>query len=169
MCIRDRIRSPLFLTLIQLTTAAVLGWILAPVLELSLIHISLIGKAVMESDIIISLTHFKGHEATGFGGAFKNIGMGCGSRAGKKDMHSTGKPSVDQEKCIGCGTCVKNCAHNGISVTDRKASVNHDNCAGCARCIGVCPVEAILPGDEMFDVLNKKIAEYSYAVLKRCV
>ena len=43
-----------------------------------------IGRAVMDADIFISLTHFKGHEMTGFGGAIKNIGMGCGSRAGKK-------------------------------------------------------------------------------------
>ena len=50
-----------------------------------------IGRAVMDADIIISLNHFKGHELTGFGGAIKNIGMGCGSRAGKMEMHSSGK------------------------------------------------------------------------------
>ena len=56
----------------------------------------------MDADIFISLNHFKGHEAAGFGGALKNIGMGCGSRAGKMEMHSAGKPSVIQENCIGC-------------------------------------------------------------------
>lgn len=45
-----------------------------------------IGRAVMDADVFISLTHFKGHEATGFGGAIKNIGMGCGSRAGKMEQ-----------------------------------------------------------------------------------
>jgi len=39
-----------------------------------------IGRAVMDADVFISLSHFKGHEAAGFGGALKNIGMGCGSR-----------------------------------------------------------------------------------------
>lgn len=34
-----------------------------------------IGRAVMDADIFISLTHFKGHEMTGFGGTIKNIGM----------------------------------------------------------------------------------------------
>ncbi len=53
-----------------------------------------IGQAVMDADILISLTHFKGHECTGFGGALKNIGMGCGSRAGKMEMHNDGKPAV---------------------------------------------------------------------------
>lgn len=55
-----------------------------------------IGRAVMDADIFISLSHFKGHESTGFGGAIKNIGMGCGSRAGKMDMHCAGKPDVDK-------------------------------------------------------------------------
>ena len=59
-----------------------------------------IGRALMDADIVISLTHFKGHEATGFGGALKNIGMGGGSRAGKMEMHSAGKPFVNQEVCI---------------------------------------------------------------------
>ena len=59
-----------------------------------------IGRAIMDADVFITLSHFKGHEATGFGGALKNIGMGCGSRAGKMEMHNAGKPYVEQENCI---------------------------------------------------------------------
>ncbi|MGI5958048.1 MAG: DUF362 domain-containing protein [Massiliimalia sp.] len=126
-----------------------------------------IGRAVMDADVFISLTHFKGHEATGFGGTFKNIGMGCGSRAGKMEMHSSGKPYVAQEMCIGCGSCRKNCAHDAIQITDKKASIDHNKCVGCGRCIGVCPVDAVQPAsDEANDILNKKIAEYTYAVIK---
>ena len=66
-----------------------------------------IGRAVMEADIVISLNHFKGHEDAGFGGAIKNLGMGCGSRAGKKEQHESGKPHVDQDACVGCGMCQK--------------------------------------------------------------
>lgn len=125
-----------------------------------------IGQAVMDADIIISLNHFKGHEATGFGGALKNLGMGCGSRAGKMEMHSAGKPLVNQKKCIGCGSCVKICAHNGVTVTDKKAEIDHHKCVGCGRCIGACPVDAIHAGeDESYDILNKKIAEYACAVV----
>ena len=126
-----------------------------------------IGRAVMDADIVISLNHFKGHEATGFGGALKNLGMGCGSRAGKMEMHSAGKPYVRERKCIGCGSCTKVCAHNAITITDKKASINHDFCVGCGRCIGICPVDAVKPAeDESNDILNCKIAEYSLAVLK---
>ena len=126
-----------------------------------------IGRAVMDADIFISLNHFKGHEATGFGGALKNIGMGCGSRAGKMEMHSSGKPFVERELCISCGACAKNCAHGAISFPEKKASINHGKCVGCGRCIGVCPVDAITPAnDEANDILNYKIAEYSAAVLR---
>ena len=126
-----------------------------------------IGRAVMDADIVISLSHFKGHEATGFGGALKNLGMGCGSRAGKMEMHSAGKPYVRQRKCIGCGQCQKVCAHSAITITDKKASIDHNCCVGCGRCIGICPVDAVCAAsDESNDILNCKIAEYSLAVLK---
>ena len=80
-----------------------------------------IGRAIMDADIVISLTHFKGHEATGFGGTLKNLGMGSGSRAGKMEMHNAGKPFVHTDKCIGCGACQRNCAHSAITVLERKA------------------------------------------------
>jgi uncharacterized Fe-S center protein len=60
-----------------------------------------IGRAVMDADIFISLTHFKGHEEAGFGGTIKNIGMGCGSRAGKCDQHASGKTQIDESLCRG--------------------------------------------------------------------
>ncbi|MBQ4600736.1 MAG: DUF362 domain-containing protein [Oscillospiraceae bacterium] len=126
-----------------------------------------IGRAVMDADIFISLNHFKGHESTGFGGALKNIGMGCGSRAGKMEMHSAGKPIIYADKCIGCGACRKNCAHGALTITDKKAYIDHDKCVGCGRCIGVCPMDAVdAANDESNDILNCKIAEYTYAVLK---
>ena len=74
-----------------------------------------IGRAIMDADVFISLSHFKGHEATGFGGALKNIGMGCGSRAGKMEQHNGGKTQVDKSRCVGCRMCSKECAHGAIS------------------------------------------------------
>jgi uncharacterized Fe-S center protein len=125
-----------------------------------------IGRAVMDADVFISLTHFKGHEEAGFGGTLKNIGMGCGSRAGKMEQHYAGKPIVKQRKCVGCGSCLTICAHDAPSVTDGKATIDHDKCVGCGRCIAICPMDAIVPlNNDSFDNLNRKIAEYSMAVV----
>ena len=143
-----------------------LSEVYVPVRNGELCEKAIIGKEIMEADIIISLTHFKGHELTGFGGALKNIGMGSGSRAGKMDMHSSSGPRVREKKCVGCGTCKKNCAHDAISIIDKKAVIDKDKCAGCGRCIGSCPFDAMVSVDDnSSEVLNKKIAEYSMAVL----
>ena len=126
-----------------------------------------IGQAIMDADIVISMNHFKGHVAAGFGGALKNIGMGCGSRAGKMEMHSAGKPRVLTGQCVGCGVCKKNCAHDAITIDGKKATIDHDKCVGCGRCLGMCPMDAIAAAsDESNDILNCKIAEYAMAVLQ---
>lgn len=125
-----------------------------------------IGRAVMDADIIISLSHFKGHEEAGFGGAMKNLGMGCGSRRGKMEMHCSGKPYVKKDKCIGCGACSRICAHGAPVIADKKCSIDLTKCVGCGRCIAICRKDAIAPEyDEAFDVLNCKIAEYCKAVV----
>lgn len=126
-----------------------------------------IGRAIMDADIFISLNHFKGHEAAGFGGALKNIGMGCGSRAGKMEQHRSGKPAVNIEKCKKCHLCAKNCAHGAITFDENgKAHIDHNKCVGCGRCLGACNFDAIYNNNSHAnELLNKKMAEYSKAVL----
>ena len=125
-----------------------------------------IGRAIMDADIFISLSHAKGHVSAGFGGALKNIGMGCGSRAGKMAMHADGKPYVETDLCVGCGACAKICAHNGPQIENKKYRIDQNNCVGCGRCIAVCPKDAIHPTFQAsVRLLNCKIAEYAKAVL----
>ena len=127
-----------------------------------------IGRALMDADIVISLTHFKCHENAGIGGAIKNIGMGGGSRAGKMEMHAAGKPFVvDDAQCIGCGSCQRICAHEGPVMEDGVVTrIDHEKCVGCGRCIAACPMDVIAaPYDAAFDVLNCRMAEYAKAVL----
>ena len=139
-----------------------------------------IGRALMDADVVISLTHFKGHEQAGFGGAMKNLGMGGGSRAGKMEQHAAGKPSVSQKRCIGCRQCEKICAHSAFSFDQTHehefangkvrevhvASIDHSKCVGCGRCIAVCNQDAIRPDyNQAAEVLNYKIAEYTKAIV----
>ena len=127
-----------------------------------------IGRAVMDADIFISLSHFKGHEMTGFGGAIKNIGMGCGSRAGKKEQHSNGKPVINADACRGCKRCLHECANNGLHFDEatRKMQVVTENCVGCGRCVGACNFDAIaFANDAATKELNCRMAEYTKAVI----
>ena len=127
-----------------------------------------IGRAVMDADIFISLSHFKGHEMTGFGGAIKNIGMGCGSRAGKTEQHSGGQPQIDEEMCRGCKLCQAQCANGGLEfdIATRKMKVNYTNCVGCGRCLGACNFDAIsFENEQAPTMLNRRMAEYAKAVV----
>ena len=126
-----------------------------------------IGRAVMDADVFISLNHFKGHEMTGFGGAIKNIGMGCGSRAGKTEQHAGGKVSIIKKKCRGCMMCFKECANDGLlfDKENKKMQVT-ENCIGCGRCIGACNYDAITcKSFAAAELLNRRMAEYAKAVV----
>ncbi len=127
-----------------------------------------IGRAIMDADVFISLTHFKGHEMTGFGGTIKNIGMGCGSRAGKKEQHNNGQPEVNEKKCRGCRRCQKECANSGLVFDEstRKMHIDKAHCVGCGRCIGACNFDAIrFRNYAATEDLNRRMAEYAKAVV----
>ena len=126
-----------------------------------------IGRAVMDADVFISLSHFKGHEQAGFGGALKNIGMGCGSRAGKTEQHSDGKPYIKEMKCRGCRKCQSICANSGLVYLEdkKKMSVDYDKCVGCGRCLGVCNFDAIsFKFNNAPELFSYRMAEYAKAV-----
>lgn len=136
-------------------------------IDLEYVKEAKIGKAIADADVLISLNHFKGHEEAGFGGALKNIGMGCGSRAGKMEQHVDGKPFVQKKKCVGCGACQRICAHGAPVITDGKAEIDMAKCVGCGRCLAMCPTDAVTPAwQDSVKLLNYKMAEYAYAVLK---
>jgi uncharacterized Fe-S center protein len=125
-----------------------------------------IGRAILDADVVISLTHAKGCASSAFGGTIKNLGMGCGSRAGKMVMHSKGMPSVIVEKCIGCRKCLKSCAHAAIDIVEQKAFIN-SNCVGCGHCISYCPQKAVNPAwNRNWEDLHMKMAEYAAAVAR---
>ncbi|PLX78086.1 MAG: 4Fe-4S ferredoxin [Desulfuromonas sp.] len=125
-----------------------------------------IGLEVLEANTLVVVSHFKCHELTGFGGAIKNLGMGCSSRTGKMEQHGNVAPTVKTERCTSCGACIRVCAHDAITSEKGKAVILPDACVGCARCITICQDRAILInwGSESALVM-KKMAEYALGAL----
>jgi len=121
-----------------------------------------LGREIVEADSLVCLSHFKCHELAGFGGAIKNLGMGCASRKGKMVQHSTIAPEVSAESCTGCGICCRACAHDAIKITNETARIDPAQCVGCSRCISICPVKAVnIQWNEAATLVMRKIAEYA--------
>lgn len=103
-----------------------------------------LGSAAVHADAMVVVTHVKGHEATGFGGALKNVGMGLGCRSAKQRMHADFRPEVTAETCTACARCVKWCPVRAIEIgPERYAVIDYDLCYGCGECVAACPYGAI--------------------------
>lgn len=67
---------------------------------------------------------------------------------------------IDQEKCVGCTTCIKACPNESIRVRNRKARILDQRCIDCGVCINTCPHGAIKSIHTSLDLLKK----YKYTV-----
>ncbi|HEY6871356.1 MAG TPA: DUF362 domain-containing protein [Geobacteraceae bacterium] len=126
-----------------------------------------IGAEIVEADALVAVSHFKCHELTGFGGALKNLGMGCSSREGKLAQHSTVAPRVSEQFCTACALCLKACSHDAITIIEGKAHIDPAKCAGCGRCITTCRKKAIaIQWNEAAPLVMKKMCEYALGAVK---
>jgi len=126
-----------------------------------------IGQAIARSDMIIAVSHFKGHLLAGFGGAIKNLGMGCGSRVGKFEMHSSVSPSVNLRYCTGCGACVTVCSQGALKVVGDKIVLDAKKCAGCGECILACSQQVLgIKWSEPGKNVQEKFAEYAKGAVR---
>ncbi|NQT07281.1 MAG: DUF362 domain-containing protein [Candidatus Omnitrophica bacterium] len=126
-----------------------------------------IASGIIDFDYIVSMAHVTGHCQTGLAASIKNIGMGCASRAGKLEQHSTVLPEITKEKCLGCGLCIKWCPKDAIKLVKKKAVISKEECIGCGECTVACRVGAIeIKWNESIHNLQEKMAEYAYAALK---
>lgn len=111
---------------------------------------------------LVVVSHFTGHLAAGFGATLKNLGMGCASRKGKLAQHSTAKPTIVKKKCTGCGTCIKWCPQEAISLDGKKAAIDSGECIGCGECLAMCRFDAVeFDWGATCEDLQKKIVEHA--------
>jgi uncharacterized protein len=130
-----------------------------------------IGSAIHNSDSMVVVSHFKGHELTGFGGAIKNASMGCSSRSGKQMMHSSIKPSIYHEQCSACSDCIEYCPKNAIEIKEIKAKsrafIDHDLCYGCGECVVTCKQKAIkINWKTDVNIMQEKMAEFALGAIQ---
>jgi uncharacterized Fe-S center protein len=102
-----------------------------------------VSGAVAEADAMIVISHDKGHELSGFGGAIKNLGMGCTPSCGKLRQHRTVGLEIDESKCVGCGKCKEICEMSLPEIIEGKARNTSPLCVRCPMCKNGCPMEAI--------------------------
>ncbi len=122
---------------------------------------AMIAESVCAADAVVFVSHFKGHLLSGFGGAVKNLGMGCATRAGKLFQHSSVVPSIDADSCTGCGACAAGCPEGAISV-DGSAAIEPSSCVGCGECLERCPEGSVrVVWDVKMDRFMRRMVEYA--------
>ncbi len=124
----------------------------------------ILARDIATADSLIALSHFKGHEMTGFGGAIKNIAMGGAPAIGKKEQHAC-RMTVDQDKCIGCGKCYDVCPGGAVVMEENKAKILIERCIGCGECLTVCTENAAgIDWATELRPMVERMTEYAYGV-----
>ncbi len=127
-----------------------------------------VASGVFEADALVVISHFKGHEVTGFGGAIKNLAMGCCSRTAKLAMHASLRPSVLEQRCVHCGNCLAWCSVKAIRQdrADGPAIIDSAKCQGCGECLVACRVGAIrINWDSDVRTVSERMAEHALGVV----
>jgi uncharacterized Fe-S center protein len=125
-----------------------------------------VASAIAKADSMIVLSHGKGHPGSGFGGAVKNLGMGCLDKKGKTQVHIVGQPTIDPEKCINCGDCIEVCAWDALRSGENHTWVDKTLCRGELACADSCPQEAIIPPEDVDVEMQKRLGEAALGPIK---
>lgn len=138
-----------------------------------------VATGIALADVMILLSHFKGHPMGTFGGAIKNMGVGCASKRGKLNLHLGGHPKYGlksrpylPERCLGqqCPSweiCDNICSLGNIRITEKTIEWNRDNCIGCMACLPLLAMCGVaMPPDDYFDATAAAIADSALATVK---
>ena len=123
---------------------------------------------IADADAMIVLSHGKGHGVCGFGGAIKNIAMGCVTVQTRRWLHALMDTafSWDKEACKHCHICRDNCPAGAITFTaDDRFRIFLHNCRYCMHCVTSCPEHAIEIQEEGIRYFQEGMARATKAVL----
>jgi uncharacterized Fe-S center protein len=128
-------------------------------------EVSIAGD-IAAADSMIVLSHFKGHIVSGFGGAIKNLAMGCAPPEGKRAQHNA-RPFTIPEKCTGCASCMKVCPKSSIRVVKKISAIDQTTCIGCFECMHACPEHAIdIDWETEIPQFMERMVEYAFGAVK---
>ncbi|MBL0714987.1 MAG: DUF362 domain-containing protein [Desulfosarcina sp.] len=120
----------------------------------------------VDADVLVSLNHFKGHLLGGFGGALKNLAMGCATVKGKMQQHCDMGPTIIEKNCTGCGSCVAACLYEALALDGDIATLDREKCVGCGACMHECTFGALQIGWKVNPpVFLERMVEYAAAAL----
>jgi hypothetical protein len=140
-----------------------------------------IAKAIAAADVLITLTHFKGHAAGVFGGAIKNLGIGAQSKRGKFNVHMGGHPkysfvnsSIYHPENFKGRKGEKNwevleqiCPYDLIHVTENSVIWEREKCNDCRACVSALSSRGIVElSVENQKATNAAIADACLATMK---
>jgi len=140
-----------------------------------------IATAIAAADVLITLTHFKGHAMGVIGGAIKNLGIGAQSKRGKFNVHMGGHPrygftgsaTLHPEKLTGHnggngGKWLEDlCPYGLVHVMDKSIEWDQENCPTCRACMGPmtsCGVLEVHNANQ--EAANAAIADACLAAIK---
>lgn len=133
--------------------------------EGAIINEIFMAEIFSECQFLLAISHCKGHPMTAFGGAIKNLGMGCTTKRSKLDQHRVVGYSIDTDKCIGCGRCIEVCGWNIPVIKNGKAQNDSPQCMRCPICMLNCPEKAISLSD--LEKLPKAVATAAATILEK--
>lgn len=104
-----------------------------------------IGGNIHDAEVMIDLSHVKGHGACAYGGACKNIAMGCVTDRTRQQLHSLeGGLTWREDLCTHCELCINSCNHDANEFNEEgKYTIFYHHCTYCQHCVKVCPTGAI--------------------------
>lgn len=112
--------------------------------EINGIHFknAVVAAGLFEFDKMVVISHFKGHPQATFGGALKQLGIGCVPKRGKFLAHMGKIIKINSRKCdiSTCNQeCIEACSIKAIKIEGNSAVIDESTCFGCLKCMLKCP------------------------------